>query len=85
MSINEDKIEDLFSYHPTTSNFQERINDHNKCNEICQKFAIEISRLIQSEDELKNIINTVAILRMTINQAIVYKYMNLSIDDIFKD
>ena len=80
--IDENKIIDLFSYHPAT-NSPERLADHNKCNEICQNFAVEVSRLVQSEDELKMLINNIALLRMLINQAIVYKYIDLSIDDIF--
>ena len=83
-TIDLEKLKDLFSYHTSERN-EKRTNDHMKVNEMCQKFAINLSSVIENKEDLINLLMELQKLRMLTNQSVVNKYLSINYRSIFKD
>lgn len=79
--VNQDKLKELFTYHVPTS--KQRQTEHEIINKASEEFAVALSKVIDNPAELITLLRKIQEMRMLVNQAITFKYNNLSYRDIF--
>lgn len=65
------EVEDMFKYHPPTT--EERIDKHNKLNAACLELAKVIYCVLSNEELRAKALETLQFTRMLVNQYITYE------------
>ena len=71
MTINAEKLKDLFIYHPPQT--QERIDQHKAVDQACVDFGIALSELVKDEAAVGVIVRKILDVRHEANLAITHQ------------